>query len=336
MTDLGKRRTLTVFACAIAGSCLPRVVQAAKASGQDNLRRWRGTAMGAQATILLEGVDTKTADRLIGNITTEIDRLENIFSMYRPNSTLCRLNADGFVDGPEQEFIELMSKAQHYADITNGAFDPTVQPLWLALEGLSSRNVRDKTEIRQTIDTALGNVGYRHVSVAANRVSFARSGMRATLNGIAQGYLTDRIATLLRNNGLKHVLVDLGEQRAVGPRANGDKWHARIKSPLTGLPGREAIDLYADALATSGGYGFRFDLPGAPTHLLDPRTGASPKIWNSISVKAGSATEADALSTAFSMMTQSEIRKTLPLSGASFVLGLPVSGDRPIRISRNG
>jgi len=335
MTDLAKRRSLTVFASVLAGSCLPRLARAG-AVRDDHPRRWRGTAMGAEATIFFEGVDEKTADRLIGQITQEIDRLEGIFSLYRPESILSRLNAKGVVIGPEQEFTELLALAQHFAEITGGAFDPTVQPLWQALADLSVNKVRDEALIDRTVLRALDDVGYKNLIVSEGRVSFNRPGMQVTLNGIAQGYMTDRIANMLSENGFCNVLVDLGEHRATGPRISGDPWNVRIKSPVTGLPGREAINLFADALATSGGYGFRFDLPGQRSHLLDPRTGASPVIWDSLSVRAASATEADALSTAFSVMAPAEIATVLPLTRVSLVLGLPVANEKPVKMLQAG
>ena len=72
--------------------------------------------------------------------------------------------------------------------------------------------------------------------VVPGRVAFRRPGMAVTLNGIAQGYITDRVADLLAQNGLEHVLVDLDELRALGPRADGTPWPVGIEDPMR--PGR--------------------------------------------------------------------------------------------------
>lgn len=335
MTDLKKRRTLTLFACAGAG-VLAGIPHAAKAGGASAslLHRWQGTALGAQATILLDGTDKPHADQVLSDIVVEIDRLENIFSLYRPTSTLARLNTYGKVDNPEQEFIDLMARACGFASLTRGAFDPTIQPVWQALADLSMQNTSDRADIDATVERALYHVGYHGVIVDEGRVSLARPGMAVTLNGIAQGYITDRIAALLRQRGFDHVLVDLGEQHAIGSQANGENWRVRIKSAKSGLPGRAVIELHNNALATSGAYGFYFDLAGGRSHLIDPRSGMSPAIWRSLSVQSASATTADALSTAFSMMTETEIRKILPVTDISLVLGMPMTDDRPVRMHR--
>ncbi len=70
----------------------------------------------------------------------------------------------------------------------------------------------------------------------------------------------------------------------------------------------ETVDLVDRAIATSAGAGFRFDPEGRFTHLFDPATGRSPSLYRSVSVIAPTATEADALSTAFSLMPVSLIR----------------------------
>ncbi|WP_085585687.1 FAD:protein FMN transferase [Thalassospira mesophila] len=325
MTDLKKRRTLTLLACAGSAAAVAGFPFAGLASTlrSASVHRWHGTALGAQATILLDGTDKEHADQVLADIVVEIDRLENIFSLYRPASTLSRLNTQGEVGDPEQEFIDLMARATGFAALTNGAFDPTIQPVWQALAGLSLHKTTDRGQIDAVVAHSLQAVGYRDLVVEEGRVSFARRGMAVTLNGIAQGYITDRIAALLRQRGFNHVLVDLGEQRAVGPQADGANWRVRIKAPISGQPAREAVDLGTDALATSGTYGFRFDLPGQRFHLIDPKNGTSPALWSSLSVQAPSATTADALSTAFSMMSEHEIRKVLPLTDVSLVIGFP-------------
>ncbi|MFX6865385.1 FAD:protein FMN transferase, partial [Acinetobacter baumannii] len=67
------------------------------------------------------------------------------------------------------------------------------------------------------------------------------------------------------------------------------------------------LDLVDRAVATSAGAGFQFDAKGRFTHLFDPATGRSPQRYRSVSVMAPTATEADALSTAFSLMPLSDI-----------------------------
>src|SRR5450755_943948 len=93
-----------------------------------------------------------------------------------------------------------------------------------------------------------------------------------------------------------------------GPRLDGTPWRVGLADP--DRPGvlTETIDLVDRAVATSAGAGFRFDSKGRFTHLFDPSTGRSPSLYRTVSVIAPTATEADALSTAFSLMPVPRIR----------------------------
>ncbi|WP_416347221.1 FAD:protein FMN transferase [Castellaniella sp.] len=75
------------------------------------------------------------------------------------------------------------------------------------------------------------------------------------------------------------------------------------------------IELHNQALATSSGSGTLMDAHGVQTHLFDPHTGSAIPRWRSVSVRANDATTADALSTAFSLMQEQQIR--------SIVVGFP-------------
>lgn len=67
-------------------------------------------------------------------------------------------------------------------------------------------------------------VGWQGIEVEPSRLALARRGMAVTLNGIAQGYITDRVAEMLRGAGMGNVLVSLGETRALGPHPEGRPW----------------------------------------------------------------------------------------------------------------
>ena len=103
------------------------------------------------------------------------------------------------------------------------------------------------------------------------------------------------------------VLVDLGEARALGQRPGGGAWRAALADPRD--PARSLLELplgeergALPALATSAGYGTRFGPDPRLHHLLDPHTGRSANHWLSVSVAAPSATLADGLSTALSIL----------------------------------
>lgn len=264
---------------------------------------WRGTALGAFASMCVHHISRAEAERSTGRALAEVRRLERIFSLYREDSALVTLNRRGALETPPPELVELLTTCRNYAELTDGAFDPTVQPLWRLFAGHFSHAEADPGgPSPAAVDEALTSVGHQHLIFDRNRVVFARRGMGLTLNGIAQGYITDRVVDVLRANGIERSLVDMGEIRALGAHPDGRAWTVAITDPAK--PGQvlRNAEIVSQAVATSAGVAFQFDAIGRFNHLFDPRTGASARLHRSASVVMPTATAADALSTAFSLM----------------------------------
>lgn len=281
---LNRRRFMTIS----AGLGLTALTAVPARPADDGLHVWRGVAMGAAATIALDHPD---APAICAAAAAEIDRLEDIFSLYRAGSALSVLNRDGFAAAPAPELLDCLSLAGLVHRQSGGRFDPTVQPLWaLYARTYSAGRAPSGAELRRALD----HVGWDRVSLAGGQITLA-PGAALTLNGIAQGYVADRVADLLRARGLRDVLIDTGEIRALG-RAPGGDWPVLLAS------GQRA-DLRDRALASSAPNGTSFDAAGRVGHILDPRDGRPAAArWRLISVSAGGAALADALSTAGCLM----------------------------------
>ena len=306
--SMPRRRFLTIAAASAAfGAAMTRTALAT-AAGEVPLRRWRGTSLGAAAEILLYHPDQAEADRLIRLSLAEVARLEQVFSLYKENSALSVLNRQGELGDPPFDLVRLLAQSQHFGALTGGAFDVTVQPLWrLYDDHFRGPDADPDGPPASAIAAARRFVDYRDILVEADGVAFKRPGMAVTLNGIAQGYITDRIADLLAQNGLEHVLVDLDEFRALGPRADGTPWPVGIEDPRR--PGRtvKTVELADGAMGTSGGYSTQFDPAGRFNHIFDPGTGGCADRYQSVSLIAPLGATADGLSTAFSVMPPDRI-----------------------------
>jgi thiamine biosynthesis lipoprotein len=274
------RRKLLVLAAA-SMACL----SAAGSSARASLYRWTGTALGADAEIRIAGLDRDAASRAVTAAVAETERLEAIFSLYRPDSELSRLNRDGELIGPSQDFRLLLERSLAYWKATDGAFNPAIQPVWrfLARHFETSTAAPEAGQLHRLLEAC----DPAQIFITPQRVAL-RPGMGLTFNGIAQGYVTDCAADLLRQAGLRSVLVNLGELRALAGRS----W--RI-----GVAGRDLGMALADgAVAQSSGRGTLFTADGRWHHLIDPHSGESANFVDSLTVAAANATQADALSTA--------------------------------------
>jgi thiamine biosynthesis lipoprotein len=311
MDSLIPRRRFITISAAVAGlpllPALPRWAADAEATPQ--LRIWRGVALGADAMLQINHPDPAVADRLIERSLAEVARLENIFSLYRADSAICRLNAAGALDDPPTDLVRILSESQEFSRATEGAFDVTVQPLWRLYAAHFSRDYTDREgPDAADIAAALALVGHDLVELDAGLIRLRRPGMGITLNGIAQGYVTDRVVELLLAAGLERALVDMGETRALGERPSGGPWTVGLEDPRRPGQVAETIGLRDSAVATSGGYGTQLDAAGRFNHIFDPLRGSTSYRYLSVSVVAPTATAADALSTAFCLMRLDEAR----------------------------
>jgi thiamine biosynthesis lipoprotein len=293
-----RRRAITILAAAAAGA----LVGGPARSSSDY--RWSGVAMGADATILFNGIDRDTARAAIELVEAEIERLEGALSLFRQDSELCRLNRDRFLQSPSADFRRALTLAIDMAAASGGLFDPTVQALWEAYVDWFAAAPNAATPPEELIARARTAVDWRGVRIEADAIGLGQ-GQRVTLNGLGQGYVTDRIAELLAGRGLKYVLVDLGEQRAMEPRLDGNAWQIARAD-------QAPIALRHGALATSEGAGCVLGARGAVHHLFDPRSGRSAAHWKALTVHHRSAAVADALSTAFYIASADEIAALLP------------------------
>ncbi len=283
--------------------------------------RWRGIVLGADASMQIYLPEKEKAAALVHRSLDEIKRLERIFSLHDPHSSLSLLNRQGYLDAPPAELVGLLNESRRFSALTDGAFDVTVQPLWQCYATHFAANPKTTDgPPPAAIEAALRLVDYRKVSLTPARIAFAAPGMQVTLNGIAQGYITDRVTDLLKSEGIERTLVDMGEMRALGAHPNGKPWQIGIRDPLETESTAATLPLMDRALATSGGYGQRF----TPTahHLFDPKTGSSANHYASVSVVAPTAATADALSTglfALPFAKASDVVRSLPDTKA-FVL----------------
>lgn len=312
MTLHPSRRKFLVITAATAGIGLFPVARS-RGDGNDVLVEWQGVSMGGIATLRLYHSDRAAAQRLVERVTTEARRLEQIFTLYENSSVLCELNRRGMLVAPPAELIDLLQQCDHAWRVTDGVFDPTVQPLWRCyFEHFSSHDAASAPPPAAKLAEALQLVGWASVRANRDRIVFEKAGMGLTLNGIAQGFITDRIVELLRDAGLEHCIVDMGEIRTIGHRDDGQPWRAELdRAVATGARKPLAIDIVNRAVATSGAYGFQFETSGRSNHLFNPVTGRCADPATTLSVVSNTAAFADALATAFTLMDDGRILEVL-------------------------
>lgn len=282
-----------------AGIALPLGILGLRAiPGLPEPVRWSGETLGAMSSMTLWHTDPTVARRAINLMLVEVDRLENVFSLYRGKSEIRRLNLDGHLARPSRDMVTVLDHSRQIAEASGGAFDPTIQTLWqfYASRGVSASGMLLPQDLARR-DAAVALIDYAAISATSREIRFDKPGLAISLNGIAQGYITDRITEILGNEGFENAVIELGETRALGATPNGDPFAIGVVNPLA--PGFIAQDvaLRNAALSVSGGYGMQLDRAGTH-HIFDPATGQSANRLTQVAVTSPKAVWADALSTA--------------------------------------
>ncbi len=263
---------------------LPPLLTSSARAGR--LYRWSGVALGGEAHLWVEAGDRHEAARLVTCALAEKTRLEKIFSLYRPDSLLLRLNAQGRLAHPPAEMLTLLALARRLWEASEGAFDPTVQPLYARLKSAGGKGA-GPAAVR-------GIVGMQDVLFDETEVAFRRQGMALTFNGIAQGYITDRVAERLSEAGCRAACVQFGEIRAFGRPGPSRSWDVRLDGSS------DRLSVAAAAVAVTDTFGTL--IGGRSPHVLDPRTGRPIATRRALAVRAPHATLADGLSTALAVL----------------------------------
>ncbi len=290
---------------AVGGLACPDEANAARSD------RWRARLhdetrllMGTIVRITVSRASKDQAEQGMGLAFAEMDRLTALFDRHRSGTVIATLNERQSLSDAPLEFVRLVETAQGYSRVTGQAFDMTVQPVL----DLMARHGNPKGEMRLSqseLAEALALVDSRGVQVSGGIISFDRSGMGITLDGVAKGHIVDQAARILEEQGLNHYVINAGgDIRCSGEKRPGAAWTVAVEDPSKQGNYQAVISMTSGAIATSGGYERYFDKDREHTHLLMPSTGESPRDCVSVTVKAPTAMQADALATSLSVMPQ--------------------------------
>jgi FAD:protein FMN transferase len=259
-------------------------------------------AMGTLVTVTVLARSRDRGETAIGRAYEEMDRLIGILSRFESDSALSHLNADGRLRGPPPDLLHVVSRALRFHRITGGAFDISVGPL-LRLFGTRSDTAPSSSPSDAELREALARVGARWIEAGRRQIRFDRDGMRVTVDGIAKGYIADRMAVVLERHRVRRYLIDAGGDIRVSGRKEGRRpWTVGVRDPWDrgGCPDR--VELRRGAVATSGSYERYLDSDRRFHHIVEAEAGRSPDGSVSVTVVAPTAMAADALATSLFIM----------------------------------
>ena len=268
--------------------------------------------MGTPFNLVLYADTKQIADSIAQESFKLVDSINLVCSDYDSSSELFKLRytAVGVPIKLSHILFELIYIAKLAYKDAVGSFDITVGPL--------SRIWRSARKSQQfptnaAINEARNRVGFNKVQLdsGAQTITFLQSNMHLDVGGIAKGYTADKVLAFLQSLGITTALVDAGgDMVAAGMPPQKKGWTIGINVPgqQEKLLERKLI-LSNKAVATSGD-AFQYMLHEGKKygHIIDPRTGYGVTFQRNVTVVAPTATIADWLATACSILTLDQVK----------------------------
>jgi thiamine biosynthesis lipoprotein len=287
MSAVRCRTAARVIAWAFACVLLAGGARAAEPAPVTRARWLMGTLFTASAPAASPADSARVGAALDAALDT-VAALERTLSNWNAASELSRLNDAGASAALSEPLRAVLDSALVWAAATQGAFDPTIEPLVRAYDLRGAGRVPDAA----TLNAARARVGYTRIVRSGDTVQL--NGAQLDLGGIAKGFALDRAAALLAARNVRDAVLDAGGQRfGSGPA------QAWLADPRDRDRAAVRVQLPAGSLSTSTQRERALVVRGRRVgHVLDPRTGEPVPGEASVSVAAASGTRADALSTA--------------------------------------
>lgn len=238
---------------------------------------------------------------------------ERLLSRTDESSDVSLINsADGTVTVSEHT-AKIIERAVYFGDISGGAFDITLYPVNL-LWDFNNKVIPERKEIAE----ALQNVDYQSISVNGENVN--TNGKKIDLGGIAKGYIADRLAEFLNENGTENGMINSGSTIVIF----GNERTVNLKKPFSKDEYAAEIVIKNKSISTSGIYERCIEQDGKIYHhILDPQTGYGAETdLASATVICDSALDGDALSTVCILLGRdkaAELIETIPDTEAVFI-----------------
>ncbi|MFI5520514.1 FAD:protein FMN transferase [Streptomyces platensis] len=229
----------------------------------------RFPVMGSAAHLVVAG-----DPELLTRARTRLTELEALWSRFRADSELCRLNASpGQWVEVSAPTLALVRRAVRAWEVTDGLFDPTVLP---ALEAAGyTRSFPAMPDALPPRTAPAPAPGCTSIEVIDDRVRLPE-GVRLDLGGIGKGYAADLLATELMTSGADGACVNLGgDVRVAGCAPGAEAWVVAVEDEAR--PGTDLawLSLADGAVATSTRLRRQWQWRGRELHhLIDPTTGA--------------------------------------------------------------
>ena len=275
-----------------------------------------GKTMGTDYVVkVVQFPETGDWKKIAAEIQSKLDTLDQMLSVYRQDSEVCRFNAFSFAE----EWFPVSLETAHIVEtslaiswLTDGAFDITAFPI-VRLWGLETGKEQDQGKSYEELKSASlllkEHTGYQKLSVRIDPPALKKAIPELAIDpsALVQGFGMDCIAELLDEQKISDYFIEIGDAvRCKGKNGKKRDWCIGIEKPTLEFSGiQQTLALKNQSLAREVSYRQTIRIDDQyVSHLIDPRIGFPSQIGKgidemvSVSVIESNGTRASALATA--------------------------------------
>lgn len=261
--------------------------------------------MGGRFDITIVDSDSASAEANIDEIISEITRIENLISDWKPTSQVSEVNAHAGIRPVkvDREVFDLTQRAVSLSELTGGAFDisfAAMDRIW-KFDGSMT-----KMPTAEAISKSVQKVGYQNIILdKVNMTIFLKNkGMKIGFGALGEGYATDQCRAMMLKKGIKAGIVNgSGDMSAWGKQPDGSDWVIGITDPNRQGELFAVVPLRQGAVVTSGSYEkFVVFNNKRYSHIINPATGYPATGLTSVTVFGPNAEKANGFSTSLMVM----------------------------------
>jgi thiamine biosynthesis lipoprotein len=268
-----------------------------------DVHRFSHLAMATTFEVMVQYEDRAYAQQAATAAFDEVDRIEGALSRYLETSDVVQINhlpAGKPLHVALDTFECLKISAEMYAQ-TGGAFDVTVG---LLVDCWRDEDKKPRTPSAEELQFARDHTGTDLILLdePTCAVALLASPLRVDLGGVGKGYAVDRMAEMLREWSIDRALIHGGFSSVLALDAPRDMkgWPVTLSHPKDRSRTLVRLDLAHSAVSGSG--------IEKGQHIIDPRIGQPIEGKLAAWSLARDAARADALSTAFMVMTEEQVK----------------------------
>ena len=270
-------------------------------------------------TVITLKIFDKQDKKILDQAINRLKEIETRMSATIDTSDISLINKNAGIEPVKvnEDVYNVIERAKYFAEITNGAYEPTIGPL-VELWNITGDNKEERKSLPEESQILEKKtlVDYHDLELMDDGFVFLnRKGMKLDLGGIVKGYAADEVKRIFIENGVNSAIIDLGGNvYALGEKKSGEPWRIGVQNPFD-VTGSYIgiINIKDKSIVTSGDYERFFIYQGEKYHhIIDAKIGyPSENEVAGISVISEKSIDGDALSTALFVLGVEEGTKLI-------------------------